>query len=135
MSDYNTSVIEEFRANHGRVGAPFESTTLLLLHHKGARSGRTRVNPLAYQKLERGYAVFASKGGGPTNPDWFYNVQVNPDVEVEIGDETYHLRARVATPEERERIWERQKRALPGFADYEQKSPRQIPVVILETVA
>ena len=135
MRDYNTPVIEEFRANHGRVGAPFENTTLLLLHHKGARSGRTRVNPLAYQTLERGYAVFASKGGGPTNPDWFYNVQANPEVEVEIGDETYHLRARVATPEEREQIWERQKRAFPGFADYEQKSPRQIPVVILEPFA
>jgi deazaflavin-dependent oxidoreductase (nitroreductase family) len=132
VNDYNTSVIGEFRANHGKVGGPFADTPLLLLHHRGARTGAARVNPLAYQKLDPGYAVFASKGGAPTNPDWLYNVQAHPDVQAEIGDDTYDLRARVATPKERAPIWERQKRLVPRFGSYEQKTSRSIPVVILE---
>src|SRR4026209_1775334 len=87
---WNTNVIEEFRANEGRVGGNFEGRTLLLLHHIGAKSGTERVNPPAYQRLSDGsVAIFASKGGAPTTPDWFYNVVANPDVEVEIGTERY----------------------------------------------
>jgi deazaflavin-dependent oxidoreductase (nitroreductase family) len=131
-NDWNSKIIEEFRANSGRVGGPFEGGTLLLLHTTGARSGQERVNPVAYQKVDQGYAVFASKAGAPTNPDWYHNLVAHPDVEAEIGDQTVRLTARVAEGQERDRIWTRQKETNPGFAEYEQKTTRQIPVVILE---
>jgi deazaflavin-dependent oxidoreductase (nitroreductase family) len=131
--DWNAGIIEEFRANQGRVGGMFEGRTLLLLHHTGARTGTVRVNPLAYQVLEDGsLAVFASKGGAPTNPDWFYNLKANPDVTLEVGTETIHARARIPDQEERDRIWTRQKQLMPGFAEYEEKTTRQIPVIVLE---
>jgi deazaflavin-dependent oxidoreductase (nitroreductase family) len=136
MQDWNRRIIEEFRANAGRVGGPFEGMPILLLHHRGARTGIERVNPLAYQQLEGdAIAVFGSKGGAPTNPDWFHNLVANPDARVEVGIETYEVRARVADDEERQRIWERQKKDRPAFADYETKTSRQIPVVILERVS
>ena len=131
MPDWNSGIIEEFRANEGRV-ASFAHQPLLLLHHRGAKSGTERVNPLAYQKLDNGWAVFASKGGAPTNPDWYHNVLANPHVFAEIGTETYDLVAREATGEEWKRIWEEQKRLNPGFAEYEEKTSRQIPVIVLE---
>jgi deazaflavin-dependent oxidoreductase (nitroreductase family) len=133
VKDWNQGIIEEFRKNGGRV-ASFGSQPLLLLRHRGAKTGTERVNPLAYQELDGGYAVFASRGGAPTNPDWYHNLIANPDVTVEVGDETVDVRARVAESEERERIWEEQKRRNPGFADYEGKTTRLIPVVILERV-
>jgi deazaflavin-dependent oxidoreductase (nitroreductase family) len=134
--DWNARIIDEFRSNEGRVGGPFEGRPILLLHHRGARTGTERVNPLAYQDLGDGsIAVFGSKGGAPTNPDWYYNLQANPDASVEIGTETFDVRARVAEGEERERIWEKQKRDMPGFADYERNTPREIPVVILERLS
>jgi deazaflavin-dependent oxidoreductase (nitroreductase family) len=133
--DWNAGIIDEFRANQGKVGGMFEGRPLLLVHHKGAKTGTMRVNPLAYQVLEDGsLAVFGSKGGAPTNPDWFYNLRANPDVTVEVGTETFHARARIPDKEERDRIWNRQKEISPGFAEYEQKTTRQIPVVILERV-
>jgi deazaflavin-dependent oxidoreductase (nitroreductase family) len=132
-SDWNVGVIEEFRANAGKVGGPFEGRPILLLHHRGARTGTERVNPLAYQAVGPGVlAVFASKGGAPTNPDWYHNLLANPRATVEVGTETYQVLARVAAGEERGRIWERQKQDMPGFADYERTTPRKIPVVILE---
>ena len=89
MSDWNQRIIDEFRANDGRVGGPFEGRTLLLLHHRGAKTGTERINPLAYQRLSGdSVAVFASKSGAPTNPDWYHNLLANPDVTVEIGTET-----------------------------------------------
>src|SRR5262245_6382424 len=101
-NDWNTAIIEEFRSNEGRVGGQFERSTLLLLHHQGARSGRWRVNPLAYQPLEGGgWAVFGSKGGAPTNPDWFHNLKANPRARIEVGTETHDVVARVADGEER----------------------------------
>lgn len=132
MSDFNTSVIEEFRTEGGAVGGPFEGKTLLLLHHRGAKSGTERVNPVAYQKVDHGYAIFASKGGAPSNPDWYYNLVANPDTEVEVGIDTIPVTARVAEGEEREQIWETQKEDWPGFAEYEERTSRTIPVVILE---
>lgn len=133
MASWNERIIEEFRANQGRVGGPFEGHTLLLLHHRGAKSGNERVNPLACQPLGDGaWAVFASKGGAPTNPDWFHNLVANPEATIEIGTEVVPVTARVAAGEERERIWTRQKHLMPGFAAYEQRTRRQIPVVILE---
>jgi deazaflavin-dependent oxidoreductase (nitroreductase family) len=132
--DWNQRIIEEFRANEGRVGGPFEGAPLLLLHHTGARTGTERVNPLAYQKLPEGYAVFASKGGAPTNPDWYHNLIANPKARIEVGTETFDVVARVAGDEERERIWGEQKRRMPAFADYEHTTTRAIPVVVLEPV-
>jgi deazaflavin-dependent oxidoreductase (nitroreductase family) len=135
MADWNQQVIEEFRANEGRVGGNFEARTLLLLHHTGAKSGKAYVNPLAYQRVsDTSVAIFATKGGAPTTPDWFYNLVAHPDVKVEIGTETFAAHARVAEGAERETIWEKQKADWRGFAEYEEKTKgvREIPVVILE---
>jgi deazaflavin-dependent oxidoreductase (nitroreductase family) len=133
MSDWNTNVIEEFRANGGKVGGNFEGAPLLLLHTTGAKSGLERVNPVMYQELGDGrIAVFASKAGMDTHPDWYHNLVVNPDVTAEIGTETRNFRSRTATNSEREPIWSKQKHDYPGFADYEMKTSRQIPVIILE---
>jgi deazaflavin-dependent oxidoreductase (nitroreductase family) len=135
MPDPNQAIIDEFRANDGRVGGYFEGRTLLLLHHRGAKTGTERVNPLAYQRLSPdSVAVFASKGGSPTNPDWFHNLVAHPDTIVEIGTETFPARAHVAAGEERERIWEQQKHDWPAFAEYEEKTKgiREIPVVVLD---
>jgi deazaflavin-dependent oxidoreductase (nitroreductase family) len=132
MSDWNTKIIEEFRANGGKVGGQFEGAPLLLLHTTGARSGQDRVSPVMYQDLGGPVAVFASKGGAPDNPDWYHNLLANPDVSTEIGTTTRPMRARVAGGDERTRIWDRQKAAYPGFADYEAKTDREIPVVVLE---
>src|SRR5205807_6654057 len=112
---------------------PFEGHPMTLLHHRGAKSGIERVNPLALQPIDDNtWAVFASKGGGPTNPEWLSNVKANPDVEIEIGTETIPVRAHIATGDERERIWTKQKQLMPGFAAYEKKTSREIPVVVLE---
>jgi deazaflavin-dependent oxidoreductase (nitroreductase family) len=132
MTDWNSKIIEEFRANGGKVGGQFEGAPLLLLHTTGARTGQQRVNPVMYQKVDGGYAVFASKGGAPDNPDWYYNVLANPRVTAEIGAGKAELVAREAKGSERDRIWDAQKAAWPGFADYERKTSRQIPVIILE---
>src|SRR5258708_2200939 len=105
--DYNQTVIEEFRANGGRGGGPFEGFPLVLLHHTGAKTGTERINPLAYQRLsDDSVAIFASKGGATTNPDWFHNLVANPDASIEIGTERYDVTARVAADEERQRIWD-----------------------------
>lgn len=132
VSDWNAKIIDEFRANAGNVGGPFEGAPVLLLHTTGAKSGQERVNPVMYQRVGDAYAVFASKGGAPTNPDWYHNVLAHRDVTAEIGTDTVRLRARVAEGDERERIWSTQKERYPGFADYDSKTSRQIPVVILE---
>jgi deazaflavin-dependent oxidoreductase (nitroreductase family) len=132
-NNWNDKIAQEFRANDGRVGGPFEGHSLLLLHHRGAKSGIERVNPLASQSLGDGaWAVFASKGGASTNPDWFHNLLANPEATIETGTEIVPVRARVAEGEERDRIWARQKQIMPGFAAYEKKTIRQIPVFILE---
>ena len=138
MSDWNEKIIDEFRANEGRVGGNFEGRTLLLLHHTGAKTGIERINPLAYQRLSNdSVAIFASKGGAPKTPDWFFNLVAHPDVEVEIGTESYSAHARVAEGAERETIWEKQKADWPGFAEYEKKTEgiREIPVVVLDLAA
>jgi deazaflavin-dependent oxidoreductase (nitroreductase family) len=131
-SDWNTKVIDEFRANGGTV-SNFGSS-LLLLHTTGARTGREHVTPVMYRKVDDGYAVFASFAGQPVNPAWYHNLVANPDVQAEIGSQTLRLRARVADDTEREPIWVAHKTEFPGFAEYETKTTRQIPVVILEPV-
>lgn len=133
VTDWNSKIIDEFRANEGRVGGRFEGHPLLLLHHRGARTGTVRVNPLACQPLGEGrWAIFGSKGGEPTHPDWFHNLKSNPDAAIEVGTERFEVTARVASGVEREAIWEKQKQLMPGFAVYETKTTRRIPVVILE---
>ena len=132
--DFNAAIIEEFRANGGKVGRQFEGAPLLLLHTTGARTGTERVNPLMYARVGDDYAVFASKAGAPTNPDWYYNLVANPQATVEVAGETLGVVARVAEPEERGRIWEEQKKEVPGFAEYERSTTREIPVMILHPV-
>lgn len=133
MSDWNQQVIDEFRANQGKVGGMFEGAPLLLLHHKGAKTGTDRVTPLMYQAVDGGYAVFASKAGADDNPDWLFNIKANPETRVEVGAGTVSVAARIAEGAEHDRIWSEQKRAWPQFAEYEQKTARDvIPVVVLE---
>jgi deazaflavin-dependent oxidoreductase (nitroreductase family) len=135
-NDFNQQVVEEFRANDGKVKGPMEGFPLVVLHHTGAKSGIERVNPLVYQRLgDDSVAVFASKGGAPTNPDWYYNLVANPNTSIEIGTERYDVTARVATGDERRRIWEAQKEAFPNFAEYETTADgREIPVVVLDKI-
>jgi deazaflavin-dependent oxidoreductase (nitroreductase family) len=137
MNDFNEKIIDEFRKNEGKVGGPFEGAALLLLHSRGRKTGAERINPLAFQPLDNGYAVFGSKGGLPTHPEWYHNVLANPDVKVEVGTDVVDVRAREATGEERARIWSKQKQIAPGFADYERKldGAREIPVIVLERMS
>jgi deazaflavin-dependent oxidoreductase (nitroreductase family) len=132
MADWNSGIIEEFRANGGKVGGPFEGMPLLLLHTTGAKSGAQRVNPLSYRTDGNALVVFASKAGAPTNPDWYYNLLAHPEVSVEVGSDKRDLVARVADGDERDRLWEAHKTEYPGFAGYEEKTDRVIPVVVLE---
>jgi len=129
--DFNARIIEEFRANEGRVGGPFEGSTLLLLHHVGAKSGKDRVNPLAYNRDGDRYVVFASKAGAPTNPDWYHNLKANPNVSIEVGPDTISVVADEATGEERDRLFQAQVERSPQFAEYQSKTDRVIPVMVL----
>jgi deazaflavin-dependent oxidoreductase (nitroreductase family) len=133
MNDFNEQVIAEFRANGGRVGGMFDGAPMVLLHHTGAKTGTERVTPLMYRPDGDDVVIFASKAGAPDNPDWFHNLVANPDTVIELGDGTRSVRARVATGDERTRLWEAQKSEVPQFADYEASTDREIPVVILET--
>jgi deazaflavin-dependent oxidoreductase (nitroreductase family) len=134
VQDWNTGIIEEFRANEGRVGGPFEGAPMVLVTHVGARSGQTRVTPLMYLPNGEDVVIFASKAGAPTNPDWFHNLVAHPDTVIEVGTETIEVRARVAEGAERDELWSRQKAAYPQFAGYEAKTTRTIPVVVLERI-
>ena len=131
MNDFNRQVIEEFRANGGTVGGQFEGAPMLLLHTTGAKSGLERVNPLMYQQVGDELAIFGSKAGAPTEPDWYRNLVAEPSVIVEVGTETVPMQARTTSGEERDRIWEQQKAIAPGFAEYEKTANREIPVVLL----
>ncbi len=135
MSDWNAKIIEEFRANGGKVGGQFDGAPLLLLHTTGAKSGEERVSPVMYQADGDKLVVFASYAGSPKHPAWFHNLMAGGPVSVEVGTETFPVRARVAEGAEREKYWSKQKADYPGFAEYEQKTTRQIPVVVLERAA
>lgn len=134
MNDYNQQIIEEFRANEGKVGGPFEGATLRLLTSTGARSGQIRTNPLAYTMDGDRFVVIASKGGAPTNPDWYYNLRANPQASVEVGTDSFRVRAGFPKGEERDRLFGQMAAKMPGFADYQRKTSRVIPVVVLERV-
>jgi deazaflavin-dependent oxidoreductase (nitroreductase family) len=131
VQDWNSKIIEEFRANEGEVGGPFAGAPILLLHTTGAKTGRERVNPMMYLDLDGHRYVFASKAGADTNPDWYWNLVAHTDVTVEVGTETYQVSARPVTGDDRDRVYSEQARRYPGFAEYEQKTSRVIPVVEL----
>lgn len=131
MSDWNKQIIEEFRANEGRVGGHFANTTLLLLHTTGARSGKERVNPLVTFEDDGRLVVVASKGGAPTNPDWYYNLLANPLVEVEYGTERFQARASIVPEPERTELYARMEKELASFSEYKKRAGRVIPVVAL----
>jgi len=130
-ADFNAQIIDEFRANAGRVGGRFEGMPLLLLHHVGARSGADRVNPLVYQSDGGRYVIFASKAGAPTNPDWYYNLKAHPNVQIEVGSDTIDVIASEVTGEERDRLYRTQAERVPQFVEYEQGTDRVIPVIVL----
>lgn len=134
MDDFNSKVIEEFRSNAGKVGGPFDGAPMLILHHKGAKTGAERVNPLVYQPHGDAFAIFASKAGAPADPHWYLNLKANPDTVVEVGAEEVQVAAREVEGEERDLIYGRQKELMPGFAEYEDKvkGVRTIPVILLE---
>ena len=131
MSDFNDQVIAEFRAHHGRVGGAFEGAPLLLLHSTGARSGEERVSPMMYLPDGERYLVFASKAGAPTNPDWYHNLLAHPEATIEVGDDTVAVRAEELPRAERDLRYAEQAALYPGFADYERKTDRVIPVLAL----
>ncbi len=131
MADYNEQIIDEFRANEGRVGGNFEGAPLLLLHSTGAKSGAERVNPMMYLADGDRYVVFASKGGAPTNPAWYHNLKANPRATIEVGTQTLQVQAIELEGEERNLIYDRQAELYPGFATYQQNTDRVIPVIAL----
>jgi deazaflavin-dependent oxidoreductase (nitroreductase family) len=130
--DFNTAIIKEFRANAGKVGGPFEGATVVLLHTVGAKSGQDRVNPVVYRTDGGRMYVFASKAGAPTNPDWYFNIVAHPQITIEVGTDTYGVTATVIEGAERDRIYADQAKEFPGFADYQAKTDRVIPVIALD---
>lgn len=134
--DFNTKIIEEFRANEGRVGGPFDGAPMALVHHRGRTSGREYVSPMMYLPADGDDAtiyVFASKAGAPTHPDWYHNLVAAGEATVEVGTQTYGAKVRDLTGDERDRIYAEQARRYPGFAEYAQQTEgiRTIPVLEL----
>ncbi len=134
VNERNKGIVEEFRANQGRVGGHFEGKTLLLLHTRGARSGQDRINPVAYVRDGDRFIVIASKGGAPTNPDWYYNILADPQVTIEVGTEKFEARATVAEEPERTHLYNKMVEMMPSFDDYRRKTERVIPVIILTPI-
>ena len=132
VNDFNKQIIEEFRANAGRVGGNFDGAPMLLLTTRGAKSGEMRVNPMMYLPEGERMFVFASKAGAPTNPDWYHNLVADPLVSVEVGEETVEVKATVVDRAERDRVYAEQAKRYPGFAEYEAMTDRVIPVVALD---
>ena len=134
QNERNLGIIQEFRANAGKVGGPFAGRSLLLLHTIGAKSGQPRINPVACINDGDRLVIIASKGGAPTNPDWYHNLLANPLVTVETGTEQFQAKATVAAEPERTRLYNQMVAMMPGFAGYQQKTTRIIPVIILTRV-
>ena len=130
-TDYNQRVIEEFRANGGEVPSFGGSSPLLLLHHRGAKTGVERVNPVAYLEDGGRYVIFASKAGAPTNPDWYHNLKANPQASIEVGNDAIAVTASEATGQERERLFAAQVQKSPPFGEYQANTKRLIPVLTL----
>ncbi len=135
MSDFNQAIIAEFRANEGKVGGYFAGANMLLLHTIGAKSGKPHTNPLVYARDGDHFIVAASKGGADSNPDWYYNLRANPDASIEVGAEQFPVRATIVTEEpERSRLYAKMVEHRAGFAEYEQKTTRKIPAIVLERI-
>lgn len=133
FASFNEQLIEDFRANGGKAtSGPFVGRPLLILTTVGARSGESRENPLVYTRDGERYVVIASKGGAPTNPSWYHNLLANPEVTLEVLEERFTARAGVAEGEERDRLYQAQAELMPGFAEYQRRTTRQIPVIVLE---
>jgi len=132
INEFNGKLIDEFRANGGKVSGMFAKAPLVLLTTTGAKSGRARTTPVVFTRDGDNVVVIASKGGAPSHPAWYHNLVANPDVTVELPAETYSARARIAEGEERERLWRAQADLMPNFDEYQQKTTRRIPVVVLE---
>ena len=130
-ASFNQRIIDEFRANAGKVGAPFEGAPILLLHTRGAKSGAERINPLVYTKDGDAWVIAASMGGAPKNPDWYHNIVAHPEVTIEVGTETIDVTARVAEGAERDRLYAQHAAPMPVFLDYQKRTTRVIPVVVL----
>lgn len=135
ISEWNQAVVEEFRANGGEVGGRFTGRNLLLLHTIGKKNGEERVNPLAYVRDGDRYVVIASKGGSETHPDWYYNLIARPFVTIELGTESFRVRAAETHEPERSRLYEKMIQMMPAFAEYRQKTLRVIPVFVLTKVS
>ncbi len=129
--DFNAKIIADFRANGGKVGPPFEGAPMLILHTTGAKSGQERVNPMVYLEEDGHVYVFASKAGADTHPDWYHNLVAHPEVTVELGTETFVATATPLEDARRERVYAVQAALMPGFAEYQAKTRRVIPVVEL----
>ncbi len=134
VQNFQRQVIAEFRANRGKVGGMFEGARLVLLTTVGARSSRRRTNPLAYLEIDGQPTVIASAAGAPHHPAWFHNIRKNPMVTVETGTETYEAIAAVPPAEERDRLFAKVLEAEPGFGDYQEKTTRLLPVVVLHRI-
>jgi len=133
-NEFNQRVINEFRANQGKVGGQMTGLPLLLLTTTGAKTGRALTKPLAYTKDGDRIFVIASFAGSPNNPAWFNNLVSNPTVTVEVGSERFQARGVVTTGEERQRLFNTQADKIPIFHDYQKKTTRQIPVVVFERI-
>ena len=133
-SERNQKIIDEFRENDGKVGGYFSNTELILLHTIGAKSGIKRVNPAAVLRDGERLVVFASKGGAPDNPDWYYNIVAHPEITVELGTETFKVKAMVAEEPERTRLYDKMAAKNPNFETYRQKTTREIPVIVLTRI-
>jgi deazaflavin-dependent oxidoreductase (nitroreductase family) len=134
-NDFNTTLIDEFRANDGKVGGGFEGWPLLLLTTTGAKSGLARTSPVVFSTDDGRRVIIASKAGAPHHPHWYLNLVANPEVTVEVPGETYQARAVVAEGAERDRLYQQQAEQMPNFAEYAEKTTREIPVVVLEPIA
>ena len=134
VNEFNRGVIDEFRTNEGQVGGLFQGAPMLLLTSTGAKTGRRHTTPVVYTTDGDRLVILASKGGSPTNPAWYHNLVANPEATVELGPDTFKVKAVVTTGEERSRLFEQQAAVMPNFAEYQQKTTRQIPVIALERI-
>jgi deazaflavin-dependent oxidoreductase (nitroreductase family) len=134
VDERNPLIIEEFRSNGGKLGGPFTGKNLLLLHTLGAKSHQPRINPLGYMKDGDAFVIIASKGGAPTNPDWYHNILAHPEVELEVGTERFKAHATIPEREERDRLFANFVKQEPSFGEYQKNSSRLLPVVVLKRV-
>jgi deazaflavin-dependent oxidoreductase (nitroreductase family) len=134
LEQMNQNVIEDFRSNGGKVGGMFEGAPVVLVTHKGAKSGKERVSPLVYSKDGDDYVLIASFAGAPKNPAWYYNLKAHPEATIEVGEEKFRVRVREAEGAERDRLFQQQAEVMPQFNEYQEKTDRVIPVLVLERV-